>query len=131
MKNKIYLILYYLISVTIIFISIHNIYFSDMYEFTNNPNISFIFIIISIILSITVTAKLIINKNIHITNKDIIFITIYLIFLIIIIISCLIFDKKLLIPHIEYHYYTTITLIPYILLNTNTLKKKKKRITNK
>ena len=121
MKNKIYLILYYLISLTIIYITIHNIYFASMYEFVNNPGISFLFIIISIILFIIITIKLIIKKNIHITNKDIIFIISYIIFLILIIISCLIFDKKLLIPYIEYHYYTTISLIPYILININTL----------
>lgn len=121
MKNKIYLILYYLISITIIFITIYSIYFSNMYEFVNNPGISFSFIIISIILFIIVTIKLIINKNIYITNKDIIFVITYFIFIILMIISCLIFDKKLLIPYIEYHYYITISLIPYVLININNL----------
>ena len=57
MKNKIYLILYYIISITIIFITIYNIYFSDMYEFVNNPGISFTYVIISTILFIIVTIK--------------------------------------------------------------------------
>ncbi len=127
MKNKVFLILYYIVSLIIIpLYIIYSVYYIDMYNNGNNSigllNIdcnpfTIFLIILSFILCIIITILIIRNKNINITNKDYALIISYIIFIIIIVTSCLIFDKKLIVPGIEYYYYLNLLLLPYILLN--------------
>ena len=135
MKNKIFLILYYIIFFIITGIIISLISFNTLNKYTyfgNNTmvikplNISLF--IISFI-AFLITNIFILRKKINIDIKHIIFEISFIIFMLIIVICCLIFDKKLVIEKIEYSYYLTILLIPYILLNIYpifTLKKKEK-----
>ena len=117
MKNKIFLILYYLIFINIILI--FTILNKIMYIFYEGYcfGINSLLLVINIITFIIFKYILIKYKKINIENKSLILLSTYIIFEIILIISCLIFDTKLMIPQIEYSYYFSIALIPYTLLN--------------
>ncbi|MEE3343219.1 MAG: hypothetical protein VZS44_03925 [Bacilli bacterium] len=143
MKNKVFLILYYLVSLIIIpLYIIYSVYYIDMYNNGNNSigllsidcyPFTVLLIMLSLIVCIITTILIIKNKNINITNKDYVLIISYILFIIIIVTCCFIFDKRLIVPGIEYYYYLNILLIAYILLNIDiylSINKKKKNNRN-
>ena len=114
MKNKIYLITYYfcfLITMILLLIMNKNEYIigDDIYYIIGYINV-FLVIIFSIL-----QVKKKFNFN------SIIFPISYIIFYIMIVIICLIFNNKVLIPSMHYHYYLKFLLGDYLLLNIYTI----------
>ena len=131
MKNKIYLLLYYLCFImTFIFIGIaaSNISFALMAE--NEPityNIIesiynylsetklIILAIFNFILFIIFTIKIIKKKKLN--NIRLVMPISYIIFSIIILVICFMFNQKVIYPYIHFGYYLTFIYIAYLILN--------------
>ncbi len=122
MKNKIYLLLYYisfLLTLVIFFITTkqYDLIYNDM-----------VFIITNIGIIMTIIFTILYWKK-KAEFNSIFFPVSYLVFTVLIIIICLLFDNKVLVRHMHYNYYFIFILVDYILLNTYSLlciKNKKK-----
>lgn len=127
MKNKVFLVLYYIIFVLMagIIISMISLNILNKYTFFNNlimliTPLNFCLFIISAIAFIS-SNIFILRKKVNIDTSHIAFEIGFIIFMLIIIACCLRFDQILIVEKIEYPYYLTIILVPYILLNAYPL----------
>ena len=127
MKCKIYLVLYYLSFL----ITIGAFWYSgskiDLYG--GNIEVFYLFLqFINFILFGVFTIRLIINKKVE--KANIIFPISYIVFICILYVVGAFFDKKLIIPVIEYIYFNIFILLDYVLLNIYSIlciKKKKSK----
>lgn len=129
MKDKLYIILYYLAFV--ITLGLVVIYSSTLIDFYGE-GINFLpyalLIFVNSILIIVFTVRLIRNKKME--KTFIAFPISYILFVVILYLIGMIFDKKMIIPMIEYNYFNLFIMIDYLLLNVYSLlsiKKKAKR----
>ncbi len=120
MKDKLYIILYYLAFV--ITLGLVVIYSSTLVDFYGE-GINFLpyalLIFINIIIVVVFTIMLIKNKKM---DKTLIAFPIsYILFVVILYLIGMIFDKKMVIPMIEYNYFNLFIMIDYLLLNMYSL----------
>lgn len=118
MKNKLYLILYYLIIAINILLLIFN---SQLAIDSYLSYFSWFLVLINIIAFILFNIFIIKQRKINVSKKDNILLISYLIFMIIISICCIVMDKYVIVSGIHYLYYYEITIIPLTLLNFYSL----------
>ena len=127
MKGKLYLVFYYLAFL----ITIGALWYSGSKITLYGGNIGIIYILLNLInfiLFAIFTIRIIINKKVE--KASLIFPISYIIFVCILYLIGFLFDKKLIIPMIEYIYFNIFILLDYILLNIYSvlsIKKKKSK----
>ena len=127
MKGKLYLVFYYLAFL----ITLGALWYSGSKITLFGGNIGKIYILlhlINFILFAIFTIRLAINKKVE--KVSILFPISYIVFICILYLIGFFFDKKLIIPMIEYIYYNTFILLDYLLLNIYSvlsIKKKKSK----
>ena len=139
MKNKVYLILYYMafiLTFSLCINTINNIGDQIVNFGTQNFYNYRLLILFNAILFVLFTIGIIRQKNYK--NNNIIIPTCYLVFYIIIIIICMLYDKVVIIPYLHYAYYEIYLLFAYLLLNIYSLlgfdikiKKRNKKLSKK
>ena len=129
MKNKLYVVLYYLSFILTLGILWYSSTFVDYYGGVDLfPYVILLFI--NVILVISFTIMLIINKKID--NSLIWFPITYMLFVIIVYLLGIFFDRIMIMPKIEYTYFNVFIMADYLLLNIYSLlcihqKEKKKK----
>ena len=128
MKDKLYVVLYYLSFLLTIGIIWYSSTFIDFFGGVNL--IPYVVLLVINILSVIVfTIRLIINRKTD--NTLIAFPISYMLFVIIVYILGFVFDSRMIIPKIEYSYFNLFIEIDYLLLNIYSLlcieKRKSKR----
>ena len=118
MKNKSYIVLYYLsfiLSLGII------VYSSTFVTFYGEPALfpSILLMILDVILVIFFTIMLIKTKKLEKTL--IAFPISYIVFIVAIYFLGMCFDKKLIVPYLEYSYFNTFIMLDYLLLNVYSI----------
>ena len=88
--------------------------FSSLDIYLNLSTISLFLIFINIITVILFTIFLVKKK---LSNVNVLFPILYILFTIIILAICILFNDRLVIPHIHYPYYIQFILVNYTLLN--------------
>ena len=124
MKNKIYLITYYIIFISLILLSIIDfpMIISNQDNILLNDNyIIIILYTINIIITILFTVLLLIKRNINISKKDIYLNGIFILFTIIISLIAFLMNNYVIYPMIHIEYYFKIILIPCTLINIYSL----------
>ena len=127
MKGKLYLVLYYLAFL----VTVAACWYSGSKITLFGGNIGTIYILlelINIVLFAVFTIRLVINKKVE--KANILFPLLYIVFIFILYVIGFFFDKKLIIPMIEYIYFNIFILLDYVLLNIYSvlsIKKKKSK----
>ena len=127
MKGKLYLVLYYLAFL----VTVGAFWYSGSKITLFGGNIGTIYILlelINIVLFAVFTIRLVINKKVE--KASVLFPISYIVFICILYVIGFFFDKKLIIPMIEYNYYNLFILLDCIILNfysVLSVKKKKSK----
>ena len=139
MKNRIYLILYYvafILTFTLCLNTIQQINFSNTDQIMNyGPQNYFnilTLIIVNAILFVMFTIGIITKKEYK--NNNIVIPTSYIVFYLIILIICLLYDKIVIVPFLHYAYYELFLLFAYLMFNIYSLlgfEYKKKKLSKK
>lgn len=123
MKNKIYLISYYLIFIifTLTLILLSYAMRNDSYVFFDPSLIVLCLYLINIFLILFFTLFLIMKRKLLIRKKDILLNFSFIIFIILIIICVLLMNKYVLYSMIHFEYYCELMMIPLTLINVYNL----------
>ena len=123
MKNKKYLVLYYVsFVVTLLFLIFSCIKYQKM-VFADNGLIEEMFEnvlgIVNIVLVILFSVLLFRKKNIQ--GEKVLFPIIYLCFLAIVVVMCFLFNNKVMVPYMHFEYYLFYVNIGFLFLNVYSL----------
>ena len=126
MKNKIYLVLYYVsFLVTTLFLgfSIYKStglleYFEGSFSDIMSRIISNVFSVINLVLVIIFTFLILRKKKFNAQNS--IFPILYLAFFTIIVIICFLFNNKVMVTYVHFSYYSVFVCVGYLILNVYT-----------
>lgn len=129
--KKLYLFLYYFALIMSIFVciicivpsiskasSISITYSEFLYNFVQLSGVS-LFLIFTNVILIVIFMLFLLKRNLNSVN--IFFPIVYVVFTVIVLVTCLLFNNRLLEPHVQYPYYLNFIQINYILLNIHSI----------